>query len=110
MLIGRVIFGVGMEWLYVAQTALLAFWFDDAYISLALSIFGAGTKVGSLTAVLTGSALGRPVTAFGFGLAICVGSLVCAVVVSLLHEQKCVCDGCALHLHAISNTLTQTAS
>lgn len=96
MLLGRSVYGSGMETLQVALTTLLADWFDDSNLPFALSILVMAMKVSGVANSLMGPTLHSAVTAFVVGLGLCSLSCVCGIVVCLQHKRYEGVDACSV--------------
>lgn len=84
-MVGRVIFGIGCESMYVSQMVFLTEWFK--YFEFNLSM-GMTACIPNIFSVLGGSTLPNLYTKGGFGLAYGVGACMCLV--SLLHASAMV--------------------
>lgn len=87
MLIGRAVFGVGAESLYVTQTTILASWFDEGSIATALSLLLVSSRLSSVMNSLIGPVTASPVEASSIGLYLCIASWGTAALLSWKHKQ-----------------------
>lgn len=74
ILLGRVVFGIGAETLWVIQAAYISNWFFDQEISLAMGLSGA---LPNFFSVLSGFTVPAIYEKDGFGAAFGVGALLC---------------------------------
>lgn len=89
MLLARTVYGIGAEPLYVTQTTILAAWFDQSGMSLAMSAILVSTRSSSVANTLVGPLLSSPVFAFEIGLYLSLASWIASILLCRLHT-KCV--------------------
>ena len=91
LLLGRTIYGLGAETLWVVMASITTEWFFDQEISLAFSIIYAVSNISSFSAgaiiplVENDSGMGA---AFGIGALFCLYSFICSILLVKLNVRQ----------------------
>lgn len=98
MLIGRIIFGIGCESMYVGQSAIVSTWFINFELPLAIAMISCvpllGSFLGGAVVPTVYNIRGSFGDAFGIGFTLCLVSMLLVIMLSILdykaekHDQR----------------------